>query len=64
MSASAPLPIISGLSDLSGRYDAVLLARSILTPTLSAAAVACCVLWGRRALRQEGIHLHLRWRDA
>lgn len=45
------------------RYDAVLLARSILTPVLSAAAVACCVLMGRRALRAEGIHLHLRWRD-
>jgi hypothetical protein len=25
--------------------------------------VLCCVLMGRRALRQEGIHLHLRWRD-
>lgn len=46
------------------RFDAVLLARSVLTPTLSAAAVAWCVLLGRRALRQEGIHLHLRWRDA
>ena len=46
------------------RFDAVLLARSILTPLLSAVAVACCVLLGRRALRQEGIHLHLRWRDA
>ena len=46
------------------RFDAVMLARSILTPVLSALAVACCVLWGRRALRQEGIHLHLRWRDA
>jgi hypothetical protein len=45
------------------RYDAVLLARSILTPVLSAVAVACCVLMGRRALRAEGIHLHLRWRD-
>ena len=46
------------------RFDAVLLARSVLTPLLSAVAVLCCVLMGRRALRQEGIHLHLRWRDA
>jgi intracellular septation protein A len=45
------------------RYDAVLLTRSLLTPLLSAFAVACCVLMGRRALRAEGIHLHLRWRD-
>ena len=45
------------------RYDAVLLARSVMTPVLSAFAVACCVLMGRRALRAEGIHLHLRWRD-
>lgn len=46
------------------RYDAVLLARSVMTPVLSAAAVLCCVLVGRRALHAEGIHLHLRWRDA
>ena len=46
------------------RYDAVLLARSIMTPVLSAVAVACCVLMGRRALRAEGIHLHVRWSDA
>ncbi len=45
------------------RYDAVLLARSVMTPVLSAVAVACCVLMGRRALRAEGIHLHLRWSD-
>jgi hypothetical protein len=45
------------------RYDAVLLARSVMTPVLTSAAVLCCVLMGRRALRQEGIHLHLRWRD-
>ena len=45
------------------RYDAVLLARSIMTPVLSSFAVACCVLMGRKALRAEGIHLHLRWRD-
>lgn len=45
------------------RYDAVLLARSVMTPVLSAFAVACCVLMGRRALRAEGIHLHLRWSD-
>jgi intracellular septation protein A len=44
-------------------YDAVLLARSVMTPVLSAVAVACCVLMGRRALRAEGIHLNLRWRD-
>ncbi|MCW2600561.1 MAG: Intracellular septation protein [Frankiales bacterium] len=44
-------------------YDAVLLARSVLAPVLSAMAVACCVIMGRRALRDEGIHLHLRWRD-
>lgn len=46
------------------RYDAVLLARSVMTPVLSAVAVACCVLMGRRALRAEGIHLHLRWSDS
>ena len=44
-------------------YDAVLLARSVLSPVLSAGAVVCCVLMGRRALRAEGIHLQLRWRD-
>jgi hypothetical protein len=44
-------------------YDAVLLARSLMSPALSAVAVACCVLMGRRALRAEGVHLHLRWRD-
>lgn len=46
------------------RIDAVMLARSVMTPVLSAFAVACCVLMGRRALRDEGIHLHLRWKDA
>lgn len=45
------------------RYDAVMLARSLMTPVLSAVAVLCCVLMGRHALRAEGIHLHLRWRD-
>jgi hypothetical protein len=45
-------------------YDAVMLARSVLTPVLTTAAVACCVQMGRRALHAEGIHLHLRWRDA
>lgn len=44
-------------------YDAVLLARSVLSPLLSAGAVGCCVVLGRRALRREGIHLHLRWSD-
>lgn len=44
--------------------DGVMLARSIMTPVLSALAVVCCVLMGRKALRAEGIHLHLRWRDA
>jgi intracellular septation protein A len=44
-------------------YDAVLLARSLMTPLLSAAAVACCVLMGRRALHAEGVNFHLRWRD-
>lgn len=44
-------------------YDAVLLARSTLTPLLTSLAVACCIVMGRRALRAEGIHLHLRWRD-
>lgn len=43
--------------------DAVMLARSVLSPVLSALAVACCILMGRQALRAEGIHLHLRWRD-
>ena len=45
-------------------YDGVMLARSLMTPLLTTFAVACCVLMGRRALRAEGIHLHLRWRDA
>ena len=45
------------------RYDAVLLARSLLSPLLSGLAIACCVLMGRRALRAEGIQLHLRWQD-
>lgn len=44
-------------------YDAVMLARSVMTPVLTCFAVACCVLMGRRALHAEGIHLHLRWRD-
>ncbi len=44
--------------------DGVMLARSVMTPVLSAIAVACCVLMGRKALHAEGIHLHLRWRDA
>ena len=44
-------------------YDGVLLARSLLSPVLSGFAVACCILMGRRALRAEGIALHLRWRD-
>jgi len=48
---------------IANRFDAVMLARSIMTPTFTTAAVTCCVLLGRRALRQEGIHLHLRWRD-
>ncbi len=46
------------------RYDAVLVTRSVLSPVLSAAAVACCIVMGRRALKAEGIHLHLRWQDA
>jgi intracellular septation protein A len=45
-------------------YDAVMLARSVMTPVLTSFAVACCVLMGRKALHAEGIHLHLRWRDA
>lgn len=45
-------------------YDAVLLARSVLSPVITSFAVLCCVLMGRRALRAEGVHLHLRWRDA
>lgn len=44
--------------------DGVMLARSLMTPVLSALAVVCCVLMGRKALHAEGIHLHLRWRDA
>lgn len=44
-------------------YDGVLLARSLMSPVLSAVAVGCCILMGRRALRAEGIALHLRWRD-
>jgi hypothetical protein len=45
-------------------FDAVMLARSVMTPVLTSLAVAACVLMGRRALRAEGIHLHVRWRDA
>jgi hypothetical protein len=45
-------------------YDMVMLARSVMTPVLTSFAVACCVLMGRRALRAEGIHLHVRWKDA
>lgn len=45
------------------RVDAVMLVRSVMTPVLTGLAVACCVLMGRRALRAEGIVLHLRWRD-
>jgi hypothetical protein len=48
---------------VANHYDAVMLARSVMTPVLSACAVTCCVIMGRRALRAEGIHLHLRWRD-
>jgi hypothetical protein len=44
-------------------YDTVMLVRSVMTPALTAVAVTCCVLMGRRALHAEGIHLHLRWRD-
>jgi intracellular septation protein A len=44
-------------------YDEVLLARSVMTPVLTSFAVGCCLVMGRRALRAEGIHLHLRWRD-
>lgn len=49
---------------LGHHVDAVLLARSLMTPLLSAAAIAACILMGRRALHSEGIHVHLRWRDA
>lgn len=45
------------------RFDAVMLARSVMTPVFTSFAILCCVLMGRRALRQEGIQLHLRWRD-
>lgn len=48
---------------VAGHVDGVLLARSVMTPVLTALAIGCCVLLGRRALRAEGIHLHLRWRD-
>jgi len=48
---------------VANHYDAVMLARSVMTPVLTSIAVACCVLMGRRALHAEGIHLHLRWRD-
>ncbi|GAC1444278.1 MAG: hypothetical protein NVS3B26_12550 [Mycobacteriales bacterium] len=44
-------------------YDEVLRARSVMTPVLTAFAVGCCLVMGRRALRAEGIPLHLRWRD-
>ena len=45
-------------------YGEVIVVRSLLAPVLTAFAVACCVYMGRKALRAEGIHLHLRWRDA
>jgi uncharacterized membrane protein len=48
---------------VANHYDAVMLARSVMTPVLTCVAVACCVLMGRKALHAEGIHLHLRWRD-
>ena len=48
---------------LANHYDGVLLARSVMTPLLSAVAVGCCVIMGRRALHGEGVHLHLRWSD-
>lgn len=48
---------------LDNHIDTVLLVRSVMTPVLTSAAVACCILMGRKVLRAEGIHLHLRWRD-
>ncbi len=48
---------------LGHHYDAVLVTRSVMGPCLSGFAIACCVEMGRRTLRAEGIHLHLRWRD-
>ena len=48
---------------LARHYDSVMLARSVLTPVLTAGAVACCVIMGRRAMHEEGIHVHVRWRD-
>lgn len=48
---------------MSSHLDAALLARSLMTPLLSALAIGACVVMGRRALRSEGVHLHLRWRD-
>lgn len=44
--------------------DGVLLARSVLGPVLTSVAVGCCLVVGRRALRAEGVVLHVRWRDA
>jgi len=48
---------------LADHYDGVMLARSVLTPVLTAMAVACCVVMGRRALHREGVYLHVRWSD-
>ena len=45
------------------RVDAVMLTRSVLSPLLSAVAVGCRVLLGRRALHAEGVPVHVRWRD-
>ncbi len=63
----AVVNLVSGAVALSllvaHEYDLVVLTRSVLSPLLSAGAVACCVLMGRTALRAEGIHVHLRWRD-
>ena len=47
-----------------GHYDAVIATRSVMGPLLTGFAIACAIFMGRRALRGEGIHLHLRWRDS
>jgi intracellular septation protein A len=49
---------------INGGVALQLLAANHVDGVMSALAVVCCVLMGRRALRAEGIHLHLRWRDA
>jgi hypothetical protein len=42
---------------LSLGLEAGLLSRAVLSPVLTALTVVACTLWGRRALRREGVQL-------